>query len=662
MRFLESWVTTPLAQALGWTLLHSLWEGAIISAVLGTALWATRSARARYAAACVAMLVMLGGFGLTLVNVLPERAHGLPGVRTTALLPWNASPDLGAAAPSGSRLAVVVPWLAPFWIAGVWIFALAQVAGGIWVARLRRRGVCCAPERWQKELERLSTRLRVSKPVQVLESCFAEVPMVVGHIRPVVLMPFGLLAGLPPGQIEAILLHELAHIRRYDYMVNAMQRAAECLLFYHPAAWWVSRVIRAERENCCDDMVVATNGGAQQYAVALATLAQLRWSGGTPPIAATGGSLVKRIRRLLYPKTAIGVWTPLFAAAILIITAAVTLAAWPVKPAQQNPSATQRQKSRAEASSYVNWPSQEVAYIITDKERAAFKKLTTDEEREKFIEQFWERRNPNPGSSVNRFKEGYYSRVALANKVFACDKPGWRTDRGYVLITYGPPDRIWSGIYGPAPALHVPYGIEVWTYRHVPGVGDNLSVQFMDTTGKGDYGLRGGQSDEVVRKPGEAQSRKDGDNLARPAKARAETSAYDRWLNEEVVYIVTDQERAAFKKLTTDEEREKFIEQFWERRNPNPGSPENAFKEEHYRRIAWANEHFASDKPGWKSDRGHLYIIYGPPDEIDAHPSGPPYPREEWRYKRIEDLGSNVVFKFIDTKWTGEYQLVSPPW
>jgi len=662
MRFLESWVTTPLAQALGWTLLHSLWEGAIISAILGAALRATRSARARYASACVAMLVMLGGIGLTLVHVMPERAHGLPGVRTTALPPWNVPPDLGATGPSGIHLAALVPWLAPFWIGGVWIFALGQVAGWIWVARLRRRGVCCAPEHWQKELERLSARLRVSKPVQLLESCWAEVPMVVGHIRPVILMPIGLLAGLPPGQIEAILLHELAHIRRYDYLVNVMQRAAECLLFYHPAAWWISRVIRAERENCCDDVVVATNGDAQQYAIALTALAEIRWSSGTPAIAGTGGSLVKRIRRLLYPKTASGVWAPLFAAAVLIITAVATFAAWPAKPPQQNLASAQPQKSRSEASSYENWPKQEVAYIITDQERTAFKQLTTDEEREKFIEQFWERRNPNPGSPVNRFKEEYYSRVALANKVFACDRRGWRTDRGYVLIAYGPPDRVWSGIYGPAPGPHVPYGIEVWTYRHVPGVGDNLSVQFMDTTGKGDYELRGGQSDEVVRKPEEAQSRKADQRPAPRAKGRAETSAYDRWLNEEVVYIVTDQERAAFKKLTTDEEREKFVYQFWERRNPNPGSPENEFKKEHYRRLAWANEHFASDRPGWKTDRGHLYIIYGPADEVDASPSGPPYPVERWRYKHIEGLGSNVVFKFIDTKGTGEYQLMSPPW
>jgi GWxTD domain-containing protein len=105
-----------------------------------------------------------------------------------------------------------------------------------------------------------------------------------------------------------------------------------------------------------------------------------------------------------------------------------------------------------------------------------------------------------------------------------------------------------------------------------------------------------------------------------------------------------------------------FIQQFWERRNPNPASPENQFKEEYYRRIAYAYEHFATGRPGWKTDRGHLYIIFGPPDEIDSRPSGPPYPIEEWRYTYIKGLRSNVVFKFIDSKGTGEYRLASPLW
>jgi bla regulator protein blaR1 len=487
MRFLETWVGTPLAQAVGWTLLHSLWEGAIVSVGLGATLWAMRSARTRYAAACVAMLVMLGAASLTLVRVMPEGAHGPGSLGASALPEWNVRAGMDATAVSHPALAAVVPWLAPFWIVGVWIFAFGQVAGWISIRRLGRRGVCCASERWQKEIARLSAQLRVSRPILLLESCLADVPMVVGHIRPMILMPIGLLAGLPAGQIQAILLHELAHIRSYDYLVNVLQRAVECLFFYHPAVWWISRVIRAERENCCDDVVVATNGNVYEYAVALATLEQNRWSGWEPAVAATGGSLMKRIRRLMYPKSANGVWTPLIATAIVITTAVVALASWPPKPPQQSSAPTQGQKARPETSSYGRWLNEEVVYIITDKERDAFRKLTTDEERNKFIEQFWERRNPNPGSLENKFKEEYYRRIAYANEHFATDRPGWKSDRSHMYIIYGPPDEIDSHPAGP------PHPFEEWKYKYIKGLGANVIFTFVDRTGSGEYQLAPGR-------------------------------------------------------------------------------------------------------------------------------------------------------------------------
>ena len=152
-------------------------------------------------------------------------------------------------------------------------------------------------------------------------------------------------------------------------------------------------------------------------------------------------------------------------------------------------------------------------------------------------------------------------------------------------------------------------------------------------------------------------------------------SPYKKWLEEEVPYIITGEERAAFKKFTTDDEREQFIEQFWERRNPNSGSPENEFKEEYYRRIAYANEHYASGIPGWRADRGRIYIMYGPADEVDSHPSGgsytrPPeegggqtstYPFETWRYRYIDGIGTNIELEFVDPTMTGEYHLTMDP-
>jgi GWxTD domain-containing protein len=316
--------------------------------------------------------------------------------------------------------------------------------------------------------------------------------MVVGHFRPLILLPVGLLAGLSPGQVEAILLHELAHIRRHDYLVNLMQRLAEGLFFYHPAVWWISRVIRTERENCCDDVVVSITGNAHEYAVALTALEQFRLSGPEPAIAATGGYLMKRIHRLLYPKQPNGALAPLLAVAIFLATAAASLAAWQSEPSNYGTPAMQAQVNGTVTSSYSKWLDEDVIYIIDDAERAAFQGLTTDEERNRFIEQFWLRRNPTPGSPQNKFKEEHYRRIAYANQHFrtASGAPGWQTDRGHMYIVYGPPDGIESHPKGP----QRPFAAEIWLYRQVEGIGNNVSITFVDRTGRGDFHVAPGNA------------------------------------------------------------------------------------------------------------------------------------------------------------------------
>jgi len=150
---------------------------------------------------------------------------------------------------------------------------------------------------------------------------------------------------------------------------------------------------------------------------------------------------------------------------------------------------------------------------------------------------------------------------------------------------------------------------------------------------------------------------------------------WKKWMNEDVLYIITDEERQGFKRLKTDEERQQFVEQFWLRRDPTPDTEENEYKEEHYRRIAYANDHYASGIPGWKTDRGRIYIAYGPPDEIDSHPSGgsyerpieegggetSTYPFEDWRYRYLEGVGTNVNIEFVDTTMSGEYHMSLDP-
>jgi len=168
----------------------------------------------------------------------------------------------------------------------------------------------------------------------------------------------------------------------------------------------------------------------------------------------------------------------------------------------------------------------------------------------------------------------------------------------------------------------------------------------------------------------------DKERKAKERQLRKELATpYRKWLNEDVTYIITDEERSAFMRLQTDEEREQFIENFWLRRDPTPDTVENEFREEHYRRIAYANEHFASGIPGWKTDRGRIYISYGPPDELDDHASGgsyerPPeegggetatYPFQQWRYRYIEGIGTNIIIEFVDPTMSGEFHMTMDP-
>ena len=255
------WMSTPLAAALARTLIHSLWEGTAVAAVLAVTLCLIRSPRSRYGAACVAIVLLLCSFGVTLSRQLPDASAPILSIatnRTAVTLPSNMTPTL----PAIPRASDDPTWLVPLWLVGFILFHLKGLASWLSARRLRRTGVCAVPELWLHRLTHLQTKLQMNRSVALLESCLAEVPVVIGYIRPVILMPIGLLAGLPAGQVEAILLHELAHIRRYDYLVNLAQVFVEGILFYHPAVWWISGVMRAERENCCDDAVISITGGA----------------------------------------------------------------------------------------------------------------------------------------------------------------------------------------------------------------------------------------------------------------------------------------------------------------------------------------------------------------------------------------------------------------
>ena len=221
---------------------------------------------------------------------------------------------------------------------------------------------------------------------------------------------------------------------------------------------------------------------------------------------------------------------------------------------------------------------------------------------------------------------------------------------------------------------------QVGLYRHV-------SYSFLLTLclTAGMYAV--GQQDPKAKAEGSASASSQGQNqeadpLKRPISEKQKkenakslkqelSKTYKKWLDEDVAYIISDEERKAFKQLSNDEERDQFIEAFWQRRDPTPDTEENEFKEEHYRRIEYANEHFAAGIPGWKSDRGRIYIMYGPADEVESHPSGgtyerpmeegggetSTYPFEDWRYRYLEGIGQEVIIEFVDTCMCGDYHM-----
>jgi beta-lactamase regulating signal transducer with metallopeptidase domain len=308
-------VTNPeTIRVLGWCLLHFVWQGAVLALVLCALLSCQRTPQARYASAVCGLIAMMVVPFVTfaILKQSPEtvRPFSIGGFAQAGNV--IEAVQLNTALPhelpsfSFASHAVAIDWLSYAvlaWFAGVYMFTLRTLGGWMLLMRLRRqRAEAIAGELLETCLE-LQRRLGVSRAVRYVCSKAAESPAVFGWLRPVVVLPLSALAGLSPWQVEAIIAHELAHIKRWDLLVNAFQIATETLLFYHPAVWWVNRVIRNEREHCCDDVAVEACGNARDYARALAQLEESR-SASVWAMAANGGVLTSRIGRLLGLKRA----------------------------------------------------------------------------------------------------------------------------------------------------------------------------------------------------------------------------------------------------------------------------------------------------------------------------------------------------------------------
>ncbi len=366
-------------ERLGWVLLHSLWQFALIAIAAFVCLCAMKraSAASRYLVLCGMLFLIvaapvvtwmisaqaqqqstlaesrtagLGGFFATSSNEVAPSApeFDFEQTRTAAAVVEDAGPPVDTVASSkifvvahpedGTRTISVrdrvAPWLniiVSVWCVGVLLFSLRPAWSWWAVRRLRTTGVSEIGGDLADTFARLKERMRISGSVRVLQSTLVKSPIVVGCFRSVILLPASLVSGMPVPQLESILAHELAHVRRYDYLINLLQTCVETVFFYHPAVWWVSRRMRIERENCCDDVVVRVLGDRVEYGRALLAIEESRRTPSALALSAKDGSLLCRVRRILSPEqgraiksSPLGVLT-LAAACLLVVVCGTAL-------------------------------------------------------------------------------------------------------------------------------------------------------------------------------------------------------------------------------------------------------------------------------------------------------------------------------------------------
>ncbi len=296
----------PALVALAWTLIHSLWQGLVIALVVALLTRNLRRAEFRYALYFGGALASLAAVGITymlLVSAAASAAASGAGLLDASLgggSPLGSAALVGVAAAGFDRQLAMLLLL---WSIGASLMTARTLVGIAALARLRRQS-CELGGRWSAMLDRLRGQLGMRMPVALAESSRVDSPLVLGVLRPLILLPLGLVHRLPLASVEAALLHELVHVRRHDYLMGLALALTEALLFFHPAIWWLSRRARQEREHCCDDGVVAHTGDALRYALALTDLEALRGEYTTPPTpklgqSATGGELMSRVHRLI---------------------------------------------------------------------------------------------------------------------------------------------------------------------------------------------------------------------------------------------------------------------------------------------------------------------------------------------------------------------------
>ncbi|WP_373552137.1 M56 family metallopeptidase [Haliscomenobacter sp.] len=307
---MESNYTDALIYATGWTVVHSLWQALTIALILSIVLISTprRLAHWRYSCAGIALLLVLVAGGATFYHYFQKSMLQVDlGLITLAQFGGSETPTPESflqywQGRFTDYFNQQLPLIVTVWLCGLTFFMLRMLGGLAYIRQLRYQGIRPVQEEWEEMLRELAQKLKIKRPVAILESLRIQSPVVIGHFKPLILVPVGLLAGLSIDQVEAILAHELAHVYRRDYLLNLLQTLIEALFYFNPGVWWISSCIRIEREHCCDDIAVALCQNNLEYAKALVCIKEMK-QGFTPQLAMAAlrkkKLLLTRIQRIL---------------------------------------------------------------------------------------------------------------------------------------------------------------------------------------------------------------------------------------------------------------------------------------------------------------------------------------------------------------------------
>jgi bla regulator protein blaR1 len=343
MNLVYNFIPQEIIKAIGWAIFHSLWQGALISILLGVVLLIAgkKSAQLRYNFSFTSLVVIFILSVATFIEVYNSSAENVPSnleVLTTTVFTNPLFVNDTAPIPSTANNSLIkilensfaqhIPLVVSIWLMGFILFSMRFIGGVLYVQRLRTIDIKPLDDLWNLRLNGLSNKIGINKSIHIFESVKVKVPVALGYLKPMILLPVGMLSGLPQDQVEAIVIHELAHIKRYDFLLNLFQTIIETLFFFHPVVWWITSLLKNERENCCDDLTLKLCGGSLVYFKALYNLQQIYSEESEFVLAAIGkrNQLFRRINRMNSNNrtTSYGVKFAVFAC-VLIILAAVSV-------------------------------------------------------------------------------------------------------------------------------------------------------------------------------------------------------------------------------------------------------------------------------------------------------------------------------------------------